>query len=199
MPVPKVVRAALERHGMLLVTDKALPSVAALLAGGPVTGSWWSHPEAAAIYHCCNDLNDDPDVLAVKLVLNKVTFVHRRHWAALLGVARARSAWQTDGLDREAEALEQRVTHEGRVTLEGKSAAATELEARLLALSAEEHTASGAHAKVLESWATWQERAAPRVVPLAPDAATAVLEAAVAALGTSARLPWQRGRRARSS
>ena len=38
------VLAALGEFGLLMVSDRAFPSVSGLIAGEPVKGSWWSHP-----------------------------------------------------------------------------------------------------------------------------------------------------------
>ena len=38
----------LEEHGLLLLQDKTLPSLVGLIAGEPVSGSWWGHPRAHA-------------------------------------------------------------------------------------------------------------------------------------------------------
>jgi hypothetical protein len=41
------VMEALECYGILLETDPKLPSAAALVAGSPISGSWWLHPKGA--------------------------------------------------------------------------------------------------------------------------------------------------------
>ena len=46
----KKVLSSLESFGLLLVSDRAFPSVAGLVAGEPVRGSWWSHPMAHTIF-----------------------------------------------------------------------------------------------------------------------------------------------------
>src|SRR5688500_6338715 len=42
--------ARLERDGILLLSDASLPSVVSMVAGGPVRGSWWSHPQGKRIF-----------------------------------------------------------------------------------------------------------------------------------------------------
>ena len=80
--------ALLAEHGMLLESARGpLPSVAALVAGGPIRGSWWAHPNSHEIYAVVNGLADSPDVLRMRLVGGKVTLVHRRLWPALVRVA----------------------------------------------------------------------------------------------------------------
>lgn len=189
------VLLGLQRSGLLLLTDPRLPSVAGLVAGAPVRGSWWAHPRSQAIFAVALRLEDHPDVLMAKLVAGKVTFVHRDLWPALLAVAAERGPWQMRGLSPAARSLLRRVDREGEVFPGSpQRAAARALEARLLARSGEVHTATGAHARVLEAWPRWAARAG---TASAKDVAAArrALEEAVAALdpGTAerARLPWQ--------
>jgi len=78
------VMAVLVEQGMLLESARgAISNVAELVAGGPIAGSWWSHPKSHAIFEVINTLADDPDVVRLRLVRKKVTLVHRRVWPAL--------------------------------------------------------------------------------------------------------------------
>ena len=180
---------------MLLETDPKLPSLVALVAGGPVRGSWWGHPLGHTIFATGEALFDayKRDVLLAKLVSGKATWVHRKLWAALLAAAQSREAWQTDGLSREARALLDEVDLDGQARASG--AVARELETRLLARGEQEHTASGRHAKILEAWPRWAARY--RVAALSSaDAGRRALEERLADLnqrfGARGRLPWQR-------
>jgi len=182
----------LERSGLLLLQDPLLPSLATLVAGEAVRGSWWSHPAGREIFRTAGALEDHPDVLCAKLVSGKVTFVHRRLWPALVAVGRAREEWQTVGLGGEARSLLARVDEEGRVLAAGKAAA--ELERRLLVASAQVHTPSGAHALELSSWEGFARSAGLPLRKRSVERARAELTAAVGALsaehGGRARLPW---------
>ena len=40
----------LRERGLLLETDRAFPSLVAMMAGGPVMGTWWAHTLANEIY-----------------------------------------------------------------------------------------------------------------------------------------------------
>src|SRR5262245_40355677 len=100
----RVVRE-LERIGLLLLHDKRLPSVSLLVAGEPVAGSWWSHPRGAEIFRVSEAIDDREDVVAVKLVARKVTFVHRPLWGALIGVGKSGEPWQTKALSSGARKL----------------------------------------------------------------------------------------------
>ena len=170
------LKAALEKYGLLLLQDKKLPSAVGIITGEEVAGSWWSHPRAHEIFR---ELQKLDDVLTVKLIAGKVTFVHPRLQPAVAAVGRAREAWQMRGLSPAARRLLARVDRAASVSASG--AAAKELQLRLLVNAHEEHTESGRHVTVLESW---------------PDGALSAeegrrqLELAAAAIGAAARLPW---------
>jgi hypothetical protein len=198
--------ALLERYGVLLEADAALPSLATLLAGESIRGSWWGHPAGKLIFNTAENLADRDDVLRVKLVNEKVTFVHRALWPALLGAATTDAAWQHAALGAVERALHAQITRQGEVRLDTVlashpravvAAAAKGLETRLLVLGHSLHTDSGAHVKVLTSWARWRERVAGDVASPPYEAATRALETAVAAWPGDAKrtLPWQKKRR----
>jgi hypothetical protein len=80
--------ATLIEHGMLLESAHGpLPSVAELVAGQPIRGSWWAHPASHQIFRAINALAESPDVVRTRLVNGKVTLIHRRLWCALVRVA----------------------------------------------------------------------------------------------------------------
>jgi hypothetical protein len=156
----------LRQHGLLLLSDARLPSLVALLSGGPIRGSWWGSPAGGEIYNVGQLLDDHPDVASTKLVSGKSTYVHRPLWPLLVSIGTAREAWQLDGLSRPAQVLLDLVTRDEEVRTDavawivdpqrGKSGdAARELERRLLVYADELHTESGAHAKVLRTWQGW--------------------------------------------
>lgn len=174
--------------GLLLLQDATLPSVATLVAGKQVRGSWWAHPRAHDIFAVVTQLAAHPDVLTAKLVAGKVTFVHRRLWPALLTVGTSRATWQVRGLSAAARRLLKRAEDESAVMTSG--AAVKEVERRLLARTEEQHTETGAHRIAVESWPAWARRAGIRPAP-SIDAATKIIEDAVVKMGgTSTLLPW---------
>jgi hypothetical protein len=180
---------ALRTYGLLLQQDKELPSVAGIIAGEPVRGSWWSHPKGRAIFAEVQRLEHRDDVLATRLVSGKVTYVHERLWPAFLAVATANEPWQREGLPAAARKLLARVEAEGSVRASGD--AARELQARLLVAAREVHTESGKHATELS---TWNVGAGFSPLP-PPEAARHILEEAVSALGATAEvLPWRAAR-----
>jgi hypothetical protein len=196
--VGKKVLREIEKQGILVVTDPVLPSVTGIVAGEPVSGSWWSHPRAHEMYAVITSLEEDLGVLLVKLISKKETFVHRSLWPQLFSVATSREDWQTAGLSARARALLEKVETYGAIRLDelgrgfdrkALSRAARELEEKLLVHGNQVHTEKGAHAKVLSSWT---ERAKSLRVSFA-GIDTASARAAFEAR-TEGRLPWQRTR-----
>ena len=84
----------LQKFGLLLLWDSDLPNVTRLVANEKVSGSWWSHKTAHRIFAVSEMLEDHPDVLIMKLVSNKVTFVHRELWGRVYSIGVAREDWQ---------------------------------------------------------------------------------------------------------
>ena len=163
------------------------------MVGEPVKGSWWGHPEGNAIYNACNALVDHEDVMQLKLVKRKVTFVHRDLWPAVLGLLSGEAPWQTTGLTSEEKRLLTLVKVKGQVRGDKIPArgfvdvkkSAKELESRYLVVTQQEHSESGAHFNVYESWEHWRERVASKVAALKTAEARKSLEAAVTKIGPS--------------
>jgi hypothetical protein len=203
------VRAELASRGLLLQSDPELPSVATLVAGEKIRGSWWAHPHGAEIYAVSEALAEEAHALAVKLVRGKITWVAPRLEPALFAVARSRARWQTEGLTASARALLAHVDRDGRADAERLPApfgaapdwrsAIHELEARLLVYTESVHTASGRHERRLVDWgALAASRGAAGRKRVSVSDGRAQLERAARALdaGTERRatLPWE-GRR----
>src|SRR5260370_38244391 len=104
-PLFKEIFTELKATGILMVTDKLLPSVVAKIVGEPVRGSWWGHPKSKDIYNTNVRLAEHSDVLVVKLISGKNTFVHRRLWSALIAIGGSKEAWQLNRLDPIAKSL----------------------------------------------------------------------------------------------
>jgi hypothetical protein len=78
----------LAAEGVLLESATGpIPNVAQLVAGEPITGSWWAHPVSHEIFDAINRLAASPDVARMRLVNGRITLVHRRLWPALLRLA----------------------------------------------------------------------------------------------------------------
>ena len=81
--------AFIRKHGVVLEAAQGpVPSLAEVIAGEPIRGSWWSHPKSHEIFSVTRAIRDSDDVLVCRLIKGKVTFVHRRLWPALVRAAR---------------------------------------------------------------------------------------------------------------
>ena len=176
--------ADLESRGLLLVSDARFPSLASFIAGEPVHGSWWAHPESRRIFRVLSELAGHPDVLVVKLIAGKDTLVHRRVWPQLVAIALSGEPWQIDGLSKPARRLYDRVLMEGHV--EATGALTLELETRLLVRAEQSHSETGAHRKRVEDWKRW---AASAGLPL-PEIDIREAKAFLQSLCPEARFPW---------
>jgi hypothetical protein len=79
------VKALLAERGVLLESAHGpIPNVAELIAGEPISGSWWAHPASHSIFAAINAIADSPDVVRLRLVNGKVTLVHRRVWPSVV-------------------------------------------------------------------------------------------------------------------
>ena len=172
------LEAALKKYGLLLLQDKKLPSAVGIITGEAISGSWWSHPKANAIFREVEKL----DAVAAKLISGKVTFVHERLLPALYAVGRARENWQMEGLPPATTKLLARIDRDGSVRASGP--AAKELQLRLLVNAREEHTESGRHETMLEPW--------PASKLSAENGRHQLQEAALAIGAELHDLPWNR-------
>jgi hypothetical protein len=189
----------LEKSGLLLLTDSSFLNVRSIVTKRNAKGSWWSDDKAQTIFQLCEMLEDHPDVLIMKLIHGKVTFVHRELWGRIYSIGVARDHWQVNKLSEDAKLLLSRLDEAG--TLETKKLtkllgakpgdAARELEARLLIHSQQIHTESGAHAKVLQTWQAWARRVGYRARAKNSAAARSFLDERVASVSSSGVLPWQ--------
>jgi hypothetical protein len=201
------VRRDLRQFGLLPFTEREAPSLVSIVVGSPVTGSWWGHPAGQLIYQVGDVLEDDSDVLFLKLWHGKVTLVERQLWPALVRVGTARKTWQTEGLGAVPQRLLSLIDRYGEVRsdlmprdffpgVQGFRPALRELEGRLLVLTRSVHTASGAHALVAESWNSWGSRMGVPRFPDTVDAAQRAIAAAAGRLDPKAPpdkwLPWAR-------
>jgi hypothetical protein len=183
----------LQEFDLLLDTDPKLPSVTGLVAGDTGGRSWWAHPQAKQMYGLSCGLRDHPDVLLVKLISGKLTFIHRPLWPAIVAIGTAREPWQMDGLSKEAKALLNKTDKDAKVESSGDPV--RELETRLLVHATSVHTERGFHMKEVQSWKAWARSAKLGKVKLTPATAKAQLESVVARLnqqcGAKGTLPWK--------
>jgi hypothetical protein len=201
----KRLRIELEKTGLLMLTDATLPSLTTTVARGPVKGSWWGHPQGNLMYNLSHELGEQPDVLALKLVNKKITFLQRRHWDALYVVGTSGQDWQTSKLLVTHKRLFEAVQSEDEIRADdprlkmkasevGKLA--SKLEERLLIHSESVHTDSGKHLRVMRSWKglLYSKGHTPKVMTYAT--ALAHFEDVTARLanipGAKIQFPWQR-------
>jgi hypothetical protein len=200
----KTALQTLRRLGLLLETDARLPSVAGLIAGEPISGSWWSHPSGQKIFTALGQFEDHRDVMFTKLISGKVTLVHRKLWPEVFAIGTARAPWQMKDLSKSPRNLIKIIDETGSVRTDQlawpKSAAMTpgeaarELEKKLLIHAGEFHTESGAHAKRLETWETWAKRVSFKAETISTGDAQRKMEERVRKLNqqfeAKSRLPW---------
>lgn len=176
------VTRVLKDGGLLLLQDATARSLATMVAGDVVKGSWWGHPKGNEMFAIASALDDitakGQRVKSAKLVDGKVTFVHERLWPALHAVGRAREGWQLAKLSAEAKQL--LATVDGLGT-RAKGAAAKLLETRLLVDAHQVHTDKGRHETELRAWPDSD---------VDVDDAKRLLESAAKAIGAEGRLPW---------
>jgi hypothetical protein len=199
----KLVLARLKAYGFLLESDQRLPSVCSIVTGEPLRGSWWAHPKAQTIFQVNESLEDHADVLLTKMISGKVTWVHRQLWPELFSIGKSKKNWQMNDLSTAAAMLLDHVTAAEMVRtdqiewpyLKTKPGdAARELEKKLLIVSAQVHTESGAHAKTLETWEHWAERTSLDSGHVPAEKAMKLLESRLDKLNKEfagkGRLPW---------
>lgn len=196
------VLAQLRNKGLLLVSDVDFPNVANIITGERIRGSWWGHKRAHAIFGVAEMLEDHPDVLIMKLISGKVTFVHRKLWNRIYSIGVAREDWQLKRLSTNAKALLKAADATGSLQTDklGKQfgakpgETARELELRLLIHAEQVHTESGKHAKVIETWDAWTKRIGFRAQATDSVAARRFLEQRLAGINKkhngNGQLPW---------
>ncbi len=196
----------LRRYGILLESDSKLPSVTTIVAGQSISGSWWGHASGHEIHLISRQMASHPDVLVTKLVSEKITYVHRKLWPAIVAVGSARQNWQLIGLSPAARELLALVDKAGWIRADiirlkkgrkGRTIgdAARELEAKLLVHSQEIHTETGVHSKVLETWKFWSKAVRFEGKKMPPEDGKKQLEKVLANLNrqfpTRSSLPWR--------
>jgi len=88
MMTPRQAIAFIRRHGVVLEAAKGLePSLAAEVAGEPITGSWWGHPKGHEIYELTRTVHSSRAVLVCTLAKGRITYVHKRLWPAFFRLA----------------------------------------------------------------------------------------------------------------
>lgn len=80
----------IERHGVVLASARGkVPTLTEAIAGAPIKGSWWGHPDGKRIFAVLGEIQEHDDILVCRLLAGKVTLVHRRLWPAVAALAQA--------------------------------------------------------------------------------------------------------------
>jgi len=82
--------AFVEREGMVLESARhpSVPNLVEYIAGERVEGSWWGHPKGHEIYALLSGLREaEQEVAVCKFIDGKITYIHRRLWAACARLA----------------------------------------------------------------------------------------------------------------
>src|SRR3989475_12350021 len=84
----KQALAWVKKCGIAVESARAtVPSLAQVVTGEPLRGSWWAHSKGNDIFLLSRVIRRSPDVLVCRLVDGKITYVHRRMWPALVSLA----------------------------------------------------------------------------------------------------------------
>ena len=106
--------ALVESQGVLLESGgEAVPNLVEAVVGGPISGSWWGHPRGDEIFLLTRAIRASKQILVCRLVGGKVTYVHRRVWAALV---RLQELFEQERLGAIREIHSSSGKHEVRVT-----------------------------------------------------------------------------------
>src|SRR5260370_36602185 len=83
----KQALAWVKKCGIAVESARAsIPSLAQVAAGESVRGRWWAHPKGNETLLLSRAIRRSPDVLVCRLVDEKITYVHRRLWPALVSL-----------------------------------------------------------------------------------------------------------------
>jgi hypothetical protein len=78
----------IRRSGVVLESARGdEPSLAARISGGPIRGSWWSHPKGHQIFEMTQQVRASKVVLVCSLAGGRITYVHRRLWPHFIRMA----------------------------------------------------------------------------------------------------------------
>jgi len=100
-------------HGVVLVAAKgSVPNLVEAIAGHPIKGSWWAHPDGKRIFTILGAVTESEEVLVCRLIRGKVTLVHERLWPSLVRVANRLAPGQIARVREEHTPSGRHVTHE---------------------------------------------------------------------------------------
>jgi hypothetical protein len=79
----------IKKHGIILESAHgSVRNLAEIVVGKKIRGNWWAHPKGREIFSLTRAVRDSNDILVCRLMHGKITYVHRRLWAALVRLAK---------------------------------------------------------------------------------------------------------------
>jgi hypothetical protein len=88
------------------------PRLTEAIAGEPIRGRWWSHPQSRRIYAILREVSASEQVLVCRLINGTITLIHRRLWPALVTLAARFTPEQLAQVRDEHSASGRHVNHE---------------------------------------------------------------------------------------
>ncbi len=73
-----------ETNGIVLESAHGRVPTFADFVGGERVTRWWGHPKGQLIFALTRAMRDSPEVLTCRFIDNKITYIHRRLWPALV-------------------------------------------------------------------------------------------------------------------
>lgn len=157
----KKISKLLQKNKILLLQDKSFPNIVSKIVNEKISGSWWGHPLANPIYNGLNWLEHNQNVLLIKLLDGKVTYVHESLFSDFYSIVSQARDWQLSKLKSDELNLLKYVSKKNKVlsddpklkelVVDSKKSFSV-LEKKLLLYSSEEHTESGKHIKEFLPW-----------------------------------------------
>lgn len=159
------IKKKIEDYGLLLETDLKFPSIVGFVTGEKIKGTWWGHKKGHEIFSISRKIRDKDDILVVKLISGKVTYIHKRLWTDLISILIAKENWQVDKLSTDGNRALKLVERSGTIRADHLEAetrnqfkkkdfykAINEIEKVLLIYCNEVHTEKGSHSRLLKTW-----------------------------------------------
>ncbi len=96
--ITQEIKKKIESYGFLLEADPDFPSIVGLVTGEKIKGSWWGHRKGHEIFSISRKVRDEEDILVIKLISGKVTYVHKRLWTDLISILIVNKNWKIEKL-----------------------------------------------------------------------------------------------------
>ena len=78
----------IRQRGVVLESAMGLEaSLARIVSGGQIRGSWWSHREGKKIYAAIRKARESKAILVCGLARGRITYIHRRLWPYFVRLA----------------------------------------------------------------------------------------------------------------